>query len=125
MSLSPCGRSKAVRPANGCEHAPGETRSSRKTARQAFSGFRADGRLSNPLEGGGASLCAHASRLRDPRTTLFQRDHPTTTGTRPNDYSSAESATATVSAGRSRTNPNRAILALSPSRFLAVRTILV
>jgi len=94
-------------------------------AQNSPTGFRADRRFSNPLEDGGASLCTHASRLRDPGAALFQQNHPVTTGTRPDDYSSAESATATVSAGRSRTNPNRAILALSPNRFLAVRTILV
>ena len=121
ISLPPCRRIKAVRP----RMAANTLRERRVHRAKQPDRLSADRRFSNPLEDGGASLCTHASRLRDPGAALFQQNHPVTTGTRPDDYSSAESATATVSAGRSRTNPNRAILALSPNRFLAVRTILV
>ena len=119
----PCGRIQAVRTANSRYHVSGKTRSSAKTARQACE-LAGGSRTRQKAEK--APLCARAA-LRDAGQTaaLFERDNPATTGTRPDDYSSAESATATVSAGRSRTNPNRAILALSPRRFLAVRTILV
>ena len=119
----PCGRIQAVRKANSCYHVSGKTRSSAKAARQACE-LAGGSRTRQKAEK--APLCARAA-LRDAAqaATIFERDNPATTGTRPDDYSSAESATATVSAGRSRTNPNRAILALSPRRFLAVRTILV
>jgi hypothetical protein len=68
MPLPPCGRIKAVRPTNSCEHAPGETRSFAKQPTQAFGltdGSRTHGKA------GGASLCAHASGLRDAGTHLI------------------------------------------------------
>ncbi len=69
---APAGRIKALRLANGCEHAPGE--------KSSPAGFRADGRFSNPREGRRSFSMRTRERLARRRNSpYFQQEDPAAT----------------------------------------------